>query len=84
MNATCERFIGGLRRECLDHLIVLGERHLDRVLREYATFFNAARPHQGIAQRIPVPTARRRQRTGISVVAGPVLGGLHHDYQIAA
>jgi transposase InsO family protein len=84
MNATCERFIGGLRRECLDHLIVLGERHLDRVLREYATFFNAARPHQGIAQRIPVPTARRQQRTGSSVVAEPVLGGLHHDYQTAA
>ena len=53
-NATCERFLGGIRRECVDHVIVLGERHLLHVLREYAVgYFNDARPHQGLAQRIP-------------------------------
>jgi hypothetical protein len=84
MNAACERFIGGLRRECLDHLIVLGERHLHRILREYVTFFNAARPHEGIQQLIPSPTARPQYLRGVSVVSKPVLGGLHHDYQVAA
>lgn len=44
-NATCERFLGGMRRECLDRILVLGAGHLRRVLREYAAYFNAARPH---------------------------------------
>jgi transposase InsO family protein len=44
-NAICERFIGSLRRECLDHLLVLGERQLIRVLKEYVSYFNRARPH---------------------------------------
>ena len=85
-NATCERFLGSVRRECLDHLLILGERHLRRALREYVAYFNRARPHQGLAQRIPghkkADTARS-SRHGV-VRALPVLGGLHHTYERAA
>jgi transposase InsO family protein len=56
-NATCERFLGSVRRECLDQLLVLGEAHLRRVLREYVAYFNTMRPHQGLQQRIPDPAA---------------------------
>ena len=52
-NAICERFIGRLRRECLDHMLVLGMRQLVRVLIAYVPYFNQSRPHQGIAQQIP-------------------------------
>lgn len=85
-NATCERFLGSVRRECLDHLVILGEAHLRRVLRAYVTFFNHARPHQGIGQAIPAgATAAARQGAGTGrVVAFPVLGGLHHEYRRAA
>ena len=49
-NAICERFLGSLRRECLDHILVLGEDHVRRTLKEYTGYFNHARPHQGIGQ----------------------------------
>jgi putative transposase len=52
-NAICERFVGSVRRECLDHLLVLGNRQLVRVLVEYAGYFNPSRPHQGLAQQTP-------------------------------
>jgi putative transposase len=48
-NAVCERFVGSVRRECLDHLIVLNERHLHRVIKECVAYFNTTRPHQGIS-----------------------------------
>jgi putative transposase len=86
-NATCERFLGAVRRECLDHLLVLSEGHLRRVLREYVAYFNTARPHQGLEQRIPeAGTALRllRPESGRTVRAVPVLGGLRHTYQRAA
>jgi putative transposase len=85
-NATCERFLGSVRRECLDHLLVLGEAHLRRVLREYARYFNGDRPHQGLAQRVPdLPGAGPfRVVTGGRVRASPILGGLHHVYARAA
>ena len=76
-NAICERFIGGLRRECLDHMLVLGERQLTRVLKECVSYFNPARPHQGIAQRIlarRVPLPGKPKTT--TVIAGPVWSGL--------
>ncbi len=85
-NAKCERFLGSVRRECLDHVLVLGERHLRRVLREYADYFNRARPHQALHQRAPDALAGglpQRERFG-TVHAIPILGGLHHDYQRAA
>jgi transposase InsO family protein len=50
-NAIAERFIGTLRRECLDHLLIAGPRHLDVVLREYLQHFNAHRPHRSLDQR---------------------------------
>jgi putative transposase len=53
MNATCEHLVGTLRREILDLVLILGERHLRAVLAGYQAHYNTARPHQGIAQRIP-------------------------------
>ena len=49
-NAICEQCMGSLRRECLDHLLVVGDRQLHRVIKEYVEYFNRARPHQGIEQ----------------------------------
>ncbi len=85
-NATCERFLGSVRRECLDHVVVLGEAHLRRVLREYVTYFNQDRPHQGIRQHIPGDAAAPPGHGGSvgNVRAFPVLGGLHHAYRRAA
>jgi putative transposase len=80
-NAVCERFLGSVRRECLDHFLILSERHLYRVMKEYRRYFNRARPHQGIGQRIPCRPQQRGKSSGKQVVSCPVLGGLHHDYQ---
>lgn len=83
-NAVCERFLGSVRRECLAHLLVLGERHLARVLREYVAYFNGDRPHRGLGQARPEPPpVETRHRTG-PIVAVPVLGGPHHTYRRAA
>jgi transposase InsO family protein len=78
-NAICERFLGSLRRECLDYFLILGERHLHRIVKEYVAYFNYARPHQGIEQRIP-SQPESLHKTG-RIVSYPVLGGLHHDYR---
>jgi putative transposase len=85
-NALCERFIGSVRRECLDHVLLFSEGHARRVIREYVAFFNNSRPHQGLDQQIPDPPSVpplaepvRRQVIGL-----PILHGLHHDYQWAA
>ncbi len=85
-NATCERFLGSVRRECLDHVLVLGEAHLRRVLREYAHYFNRDRPHQGLTQQVPeapqAGTSPIRPHGGVRAI--PILGGLHHAYAKAA
>ena len=57
MNPIAERFVGSLRREALDHVLLVGDDHLGRVGREYVRTFNEARPHQGIGQRIPAGPA---------------------------
>ena len=82
-NAFAERVIGSIRRECIDHVIPLGQRHLLRVLREYVQYYNEARTHQSLGGNAPVP--RQREQTPVrEVVAKPVLGGLHHRYRRAA
>ncbi len=70
-----------VRRECLDHIVVLSEEHLLRVLREYVSYFNEARPHQGINQRIPGSPVNDNVAGEGSVLTRPILGGLHHDYR---
>ncbi|MBU0606783.1 MAG: integrase core domain-containing protein, partial [Armatimonadetes bacterium] len=86
LNPICERFLGSVRRECLDHLVIPNEAHLRRVLEEYThRYFNKARPHQGLGQRIPGPDdVGQPSKANGKVVALPVLGGLHHDYRRAA
>jgi transposase InsO family protein len=81
MNAICERFLGSLRRECLDHVLVLDGRHFQRVVAGYVDYYNAARPHQGLRQQTPVPADRPIEGPIITL---PVLGGLHHEYRRAA
>jgi len=85
-NAVCERFLGSVRRECLDHFLIFHEKQLSSMLKAYAMYFNQARPHQGLQQRIPEPavcsTPSPHQPNNVCAV--PVLGGLHHGYQRAA
>ncbi|RPH74675.1 integrase [bacterium] len=87
-NAICERFIGSVRRECLDHMLILSDHHLYRVVGEYVEYFNRARPRQGLGQRIPDPPPEEavcQATEGLQRIVGhPVLGGLHHDYRSAA
>ena len=89
MNATCERLVGTLRRELLDRVPILGERHLRTVLTEYQAHHRTARPHQGIAQRVPDSehdgghlTAADLDRERIH--RHPVLSGLINEYTRAA
>jgi putative transposase len=81
MNAVCERFLGSLRRECLDHILVLDAGHFQRVVAQYVRYHNDARPHQGIGQRTPVHAVRPAEG---DIVPFPVVGGLHHNYRRAA
>ena len=80
-NAYVERLIGSIRRECTDHIIPMGEKHLLRALREYQAYFNESRTHYSLDGNAPI--ARRVQAAG-EVSATPVLGGLHHRYSRAA
>lgn len=76
-NGHVERLIGSIRRECLDHVVVLGEAHLRRVLTAYADYYNELRTHRSLAK--DAPLHRAVQRLGI-VTPRPILGGLHHQY----
>jgi transposase InsO family protein len=78
-NTVAERWIRSAREECLDHLLILGGRHLQRVLRTYVAYFNHHRPHQGLDQQCPVPR-EQVPRTG-AVHRVDVLGGIIHDYE---
>ncbi len=89
MNATCERLVGTLRREMLDRVLILGETHLRSVLAEYQAHYNTARPHQGIARRVPADErdAHRATLTDVDtwqIRRKPVLGGLINEYTHAA
>lgn len=87
-NAFCERVIGTTRRECLDFLMPLNERHLRSLLREWVTHYNQGRPHSSLGPGIPDSRFRNQQAKpcghhlpiGHHVVAKAILGGLHHEY----
>ena len=85
-NAICERFLGSVRRECLDHILILHELHLHRVLRAYVAYFNRARPHQGNQQHVPQreDTCLPSDQPGTRIISVPILGGLHHNYRRVA
>jgi Integrase core domain len=76
-NACAERLIGSIRRECLDHVAVFGERHLRHVLLSYMNYYNEVRTHLSLGK--DAPASRRVHRAG-HILRRPVLGGLHHQY----
>ena len=78
-NPYVERLIGSIRRECLDHMIILNERHLRRVLREYLDYYHRSRTHMGLDKDCPETRAVEPSSMG-PVQSEPVLGGLHHRY----
>jgi putative transposase len=87
-NAFCERVIGTIRRECLDWMIPLNERHLRGVLEEWIAHYNRGRPHTSLGPGIPYAPDRapelsgHRIRDGHEVVAKSILGSLHHEYRL--
>ena len=82
-NPFVERVIGSLRRDCLDHVIVLGERHLLHILREYVRYYHESRTHQSLDGNAPIPREVEPPEKG-RVVGIPQVGGLHHRYTRAA
>src|SRR2546428_3986953 len=76
-NGFAERLIGSIRRECVDHLVVLGEAHLRRILKSYARYYNELRTHRSLNKDAPIH--RAIQHMG-RLVSAPVVGGLHHHY----
>ena len=80
-NAIAERVIGTLRRDCLDHVLVLSERHLRHVLQEYVAYDNTTRPHQSLGDEPPDgPRHAHRPPGPVRLTSRPILGGLHHEY----
>jgi transposase InsO family protein len=83
-NGVAERWIGSVRRELLDHVVVFNEQHLRRLLRDYIAYYHDDRTHLGLDKQTPAKRQPREQRSQpIPVVALPRLGGLHHRYQLA-
>jgi transposase InsO family protein len=78
-NGYVERVIGSIRRECLNHVIVLSDRHLRRILKEYFEYYHEVRTHLGLGKDSPTPREVEPPGTG-AVVAEPMVGGLHHQY----
>ena len=78
-NPFCERLVGSVRRECLEHVIVLGENHLRAILREYFAYYHRWRTHLSLAKDCPEPRAVQGPTLG-KVFALPQVGGLHHGY----
>src|SRR5229473_20594 len=76
-NGFAERLIGSIRRECLDHVIFLGEERLRRILKSYAAYYNGVRTHRSLNKDAPV--SRPVQRSGV-ITSHAILGGLHHQY----
>jgi len=82
-NPFVERVIGSIRRECLDHVLILSEAHLRRLLRAYVAYYNTTRPHQSLDNNSPQPRAIEPPPCG-RIIAIPQVGRLHHRYQRAA
>jgi len=82
-NPYVERIIGSIRRECLNHVIILNERYLRRQLKSYSTYYHEARAHLSLDKQSPVPRSIEPPEQG-KVVAIPHVGGLHHEYRRAA
>jgi transposase InsO family protein len=82
-NPFVERVIGSIRRECLDHFLILSEAHLRRLLRAYVAYYNTTRPHQSLDNNSPQPRAIEPPPYG-RIIAIPQVGRLHHRYQRAA
>ncbi|MGP0023925.1 MAG: integrase core domain-containing protein, partial [Streptosporangiaceae bacterium] len=83
-NAFAERFVGMLRRECLDHVLILGERYLRKVLAKYAQHYNGHRPHQGLQQEPPLRQPGHVLGITARIEHRQVLGGLISEYRRAA
>ena len=84
-NGIAERFVGSCRRELLDHVIVLNEHHLKRLMKDYVRYYHEDRTHLGLAKETPGNRpAEKSAGTSCRVVSLPRLGGLHHRYQLAA
>jgi len=86
-NAIAERFVGTVRRECLDRMIILSRRHLMAVLQEFVDHYNTHRPHRSLGQTSPcLPTPTEERSTGPvgRVVRTDRLGGLIHEYRLVA
>jgi transposase InsO family protein len=81
-NPYVERAIGSIRRECLDHMIVLDERHLRLILKRYIAYYNGLRPHLSLQRNAPIP--RKVESARGRLIAIPYVGGLHHHYKRAA
>ena len=83
-NAVAERWVRTVRNECLDHVLVFGRRHLEQILRDYVTHYNAERPHRSLALAAPVGLPQSRGSPSEDVLRRDVLGGLIHEYYAAA
>jgi transposase InsO family protein len=92
-NAYCERLVGTIRRECLDFMIPLSEKHLRRILREWISHYNHGRPHSALGPGIPAPVEdpcpllpgnihRHELPASARISSHPILGGLHHEYRL--
>ena len=83
MNPYCERVIGSMRGNCLNHVIVLSERHLHRILTDYFGYYHYSRPHRSLDGNSPTPCEVELPLQG-EVISIPLVGGLHHQYSRAA
>jgi transposase InsO family protein len=83
-NAIAERWVRTVRNECLDHVLVYGRRHLERILRGYADHFNAERPNRSLELAAPAGSPRSRGSPSADILRRDVVGGLIHEYYAAA
>jgi hypothetical protein len=82
-NCYAERLIGSIRRECLNHVIIINERHLRRIMKSYMSYYNGSRTHLSLDKDAPESRPVQNQHVG-RIVQIPEVGGLHHRYQRVA